>query len=130
MKMSAAVISTRTLGLSLAIALLMACGGPPPATSSVPGQGGAPAPVGDTDVVVKGAFDPDDGAGAMPAPLTGAEAEAARRGYSPYTGRSYPTRVYFGDTHNHTANSGDAFMAGDRLTPEQAYRFARGEEVV
>jgi hypothetical protein len=38
--------------------------------------------------------------------------------------------VYFGDTHNHTANSGDAFMAGNRLTPEQAYRFARGEEIV
>jgi hypothetical protein len=38
--------------------------------------------------------------------------------------------VYFGDTHNHTANSGDAFMAGNRLTPEQAYRFARGEEVI
>jgi len=38
--------------------------------------------------------------------------------------------VYFGDTHNHTANSGDAYMAGNTLTPEQAYRFARGEEVV
>ena len=38
--------------------------------------------------------------------------------------------MYFGDTHHHTANSGDAFMAGNRLTPEQAYRFARGEEVV
>jgi hypothetical protein len=38
--------------------------------------------------------------------------------------------VYFGDTHHHTANSGDAFFNGNRLTPEQAYRFARGEEVV
>jgi hypothetical protein len=38
--------------------------------------------------------------------------------------------VYFGDTHHHTANSGDAYMAGTTLTPEQAYRFARGEEVV
>ena len=52
------------------------------------------------------------------------------KGYSPYAGRKYPTRVYFGDTHHHTSNSGDAFMAGDRLNPEQAYRFARGEEVV
>ena len=84
----------------------------------------------DTDVVVKGAFDADDGAGGALAPLTDAEAEAARTKYSPYAGRTYPTRVYFGDTHNHTANSGDAFMAGDRLTPEQAYRFARGEEVM
>ena len=31
---------------------------------------------------------------------------------SPHAGRSYPTRVYFGDTHLHTANSGDAFLAG------------------
>ena len=50
--------------------------------------------------------------------------------YSPYAKRDYPTRVYFGDTHHHTANSGDAFMNGDRLSPEDAYRFARGEEVV
>ena len=38
--------------------------------------------------------------------------------------------VYWGDTHHHTSNSGDGFTAGDRLTPEEAYRFARGEEVV
>ena len=50
--------------------------------------------------------------------------------YSPYAKRDYPTRAYFGDTHHHTANSGDAFMNGDRLSPEDAYRFARGEEVV
>jgi len=50
--------------------------------------------------------------------------------YSPYANRGYPTTVYFGDTHHHTANSGDAFMGGNRLSPEQAYRFARGEEVV
>ena len=60
----------------------------------------------------------------------GAEPSASAPSYSPYAGRSYPTRVFWGDTHNHTANSGDAFMAGDRLSPEQAYRFARGEEVV
>jgi hypothetical protein len=58
-------------------------------------------------------------------------AERARaRGFSPYAGRTYPTKVLFGDTHHHTANSGDAFMGGNRLTPEQAYRFARGEEIV
>ena len=50
--------------------------------------------------------------------------------FSPYAGRKYPTRVYFGDTHHHTSNSGDAFMAGNRMGPEDAYRFARGEEVV
>jgi len=57
-----------------------------------------------------------------------ATASASR--YSPYAGREYPTQVYFGDTHHHTANSGDAFMNGDRLSPEDAYCFARGEEVV
>ena len=41
----------------------------------------------------------------------------------------YPQRVMWGDTHVHTALSGDAFSGGVRLTPEQAYRFARGEEV-
>jgi len=50
--------------------------------------------------------------------------------YSPYAEKTYPTQVYFGDTHHHTANSGDAFMNGDRLGPEQAYRLARGEEVI
>jgi hypothetical protein len=50
--------------------------------------------------------------------------------YSPYASKTYPTHVYFGDSHHHTANSGDAFMNGDRLGPEEAYRFARGEEVV
>ena len=54
----------------------------------------------------------------------------ATQNYSPYADRNYPTRVYFGDTHHHTANSGDAFMNGDRLSPEDAYRFARGEQVV
>jgi hypothetical protein len=52
------------------------------------------------------------------------------KNFSPYAGREYPTQVYFGDTHHHTANSGDAFMGGNRLSPEQAYRFALGEEVI
>ena len=60
----------------------------------------------------------------------GSETVPRSKGYSPYAGRNYPTRVLFGDTHHHTANSGDAFAGGNRLTPEQAYRLARGEEVV
>lgn len=52
------------------------------------------------------------------------------KGYSPWADRDYPTHVYFGDTHNHTSNSGDAFMNGNRLGPEDAYRFALGEEVI
>lgn len=42
----------------------------------------------------------------------------------------HPTEVYFGDTHLHTSNSGDAFAYGARLSPDQAYRFARGERVM
>jgi len=55
---------------------------------------------------------------------------APRLSYSPYAGRKHPTRVYFGDTHLHTANSGDAFTEGNKLSPEDAYRYARGEEVI
>ncbi len=50
-------------------------------------------------------------------------------GYSPYAGRNFPTRVYFGDTHLHTSLSGDAFGFGDKLDDDVALRFARGEEV-
>jgi hypothetical protein len=50
-------------------------------------------------------------------------------GYSPYAGREFPTRPFFGDTHLHTAISLDAGAAGAKVSPETAYRFARGEEV-
>ena len=83
----------------------------------------------DDEVVVKGAVDHYDGEDHALKPETPAQVEVKKK-YSPYAGRKYPTRVYFGDTHNHTNNSGDAFMGGDTLTPEQAYRFARGEEVI
>jgi hypothetical protein len=49
--------------------------------------------------------------------------------YSPYVNRSYPTRPFFGDTHLHTSFSMDAGAFGARLTPRDAYRFARGEQV-
>ncbi len=97
-------------------------------TSRAPAQ--SPPGVGaNDDVVVKAAVDHYDGEDHARKPETPAQMEVKKK-YSPYAGRKYPTRVYFGDTHNHTANSGDAFMAGARLTPEQAYRFARGEEVI
>jgi hypothetical protein len=61
------------------------------------------------------------------------EKEAAQyfrtRGYSPYADRGFPTRPLWGDTHLHTSNSPDAFAFGNRLGPEEAYRFARGETV-
>lgn len=50
--------------------------------------------------------------------------------YSPYAGRNFPTRPFFGDTHLHTAVSMDAGAFGARLGPREAYRFARGEELM
>jgi hypothetical protein len=60
---------------------------------------------------------------------TAEKVPAAPRPYSPYVGRDYPTRPYFGDTHLHTSFSMDAGAFGARLPPRDAYRFARGEEV-
>ena len=57
------------------------------------------------------------------------DAFPAQKSYSPYAGRNFPTRVFFGDTHVHTGASMDAGAFGARLGPEEAYRFARGEEI-
>ena len=37
--------------------------------------------------------------------------------------------AYFGEQHLHTAYSLDAYIGGARLTPSDAYRFAKGEEL-
>ena len=50
--------------------------------------------------------------------------------YSPFLDIGFPQRVFWGDTHVHTSFSTDAGMVGNRLGPEEAYRFARGETVV
>src|SRR6266699_4095375 len=53
----------------------------------------------------------------------------AKRPYSPYAGRDFATRPFFGDTHLHTSFSMDAGAFGARLLPVDAYRFAKGEQV-
>ena len=55
--------------------------------------------------------------------------------YSPYVERlatdsNFAEGVYWGDTHLHTSYSTDAGMFGNSLGPEEAFRFARGEEVL
>jgi hypothetical protein len=50
--------------------------------------------------------------------------------YSPFAGRDFPTRPFFGDTHVHTSFSMDAGAFGARLGPKEAYRFAKGEEIM
>jgi len=37
--------------------------------------------------------------------------------------------AYYGDLHLHTSFSFDAYIFGSRITPDEAYRFARGEPV-
>jgi hypothetical protein len=66
----------------------------------------------------------------LPAPTSDAEsAFPAQEHFSPYAGRNFPTQVFWGDTHLHTGMSMDAGAFGARLGPEDAYRFARGEEL-
>jgi hypothetical protein len=66
----------------------------------------------------------------LPAPHEEVEgAFKAQKHFSPYAGRNFPTEVFWGDTHLHTGMSMDAGAFGARLIPEDAYRFARGEEL-
>ena len=66
----------------------------------------------------------------LPAPTDAAkDAFPAQKHFSPYAGRNFPTRVFWGDTHVHTGMSMDAGAFGARLLPEDAHRFARGEEL-
>ena len=44
-------------------------------------------------------------------------------------GKNPLNNVYFGEQHLHTANSPDAFAMGTRNTPDDAYRFCKGEAV-
>jgi len=47
--------------------------------------------------------------------------------YSPYVERTFPTDVYWGDTHVHTNISTDSVFTSSQA---DAYRFAQGEEVI
>jgi hypothetical protein len=52
------------------------------------------------------------------------------KSYSPYAKRDFSNELLWGDSHLHTGISFDAGTAGAILLPEDAYRFARGDEVV
>ncbi len=86
----------------VAISLLLLIAGPASARSQVP--------------------PPPDGAAALNDLYRGGT-------YSPYAGRNFPSRVFWGDTHLHTSLSIDAGAFGNRLGLHDAYRFARGDEV-
>jgi hypothetical protein len=51
---------------------------------------------------------------------------AAKKGVT----KKHPQQVYFGDTHLHTDLSLDAGAFGNRIGLNEAYRFAKGEEVI
>lgn len=52
------------------------------------------------------------------------------KAYSPYAKRNFPERPLWGDSHLHTNLSMDAGLFGNRVPPSEAYRLARGEEIV
>ena len=54
----------------------------------------------------------------------------AGKAYSPYAERNFPQTPLWGDSHLHTSLSLDAGGFGNRLDAEQAYRVARGEQVM
>ena len=51
------------------------------------------------------------------------------KSYSPYAQRSFPSQVYWGETHLHTGLSPDAGLFGNTLGLDDAYRFAKGAEI-
>ena len=55
--------------------------------------------------------------------------EAKVEAKTPAESPGYATKVYFGDTHLHTELSMDAGAFGNRIGLDEAYRFAKGEEV-
>ena len=77
-------------------------------------------------IAFTGSVPAQDAGTATPDTLSAAD---VKRPYSPYAGGAVPNRVFWGDTHLHTSYSMDAGAFGNRLGPEAAYRFARGEEV-
>jgi len=58
------------------------------------------------------------------------EKRFGQRPYSPWAESGFPRQIYWGDTHLHTDLSVDAGLFGARVGLEEAYRFARGEQVV
>jgi len=77
-------------------------------------------------LIATGCSKPAEDARQMPPPT----AVAATPAKKPVGIPTNPLKeAYFGEQHLHTAYSLDAYIGGARLTPSDAYRFAKGEEV-
>ena len=117
--MTGRIIVVASLVVGLAPTLVAAC--QPAGKPEAPSAESAP----DTSAErPQNAADPpaDDDRSAVP------ESSLPQKGsYAPPS--EYPVQVYFGDPHVHTSISLDAAAWGNRLGPEGAYRFARGEAV-
>ena len=57
------------------------------------------------------------------------DSNLGERSYSPHADRNFPAELLWGDTHLHTNLSLDARAGGVILSPRDAYRFARGDEI-
>ena len=68
--------------------------------------------------------------GEMQADREALEKRFGQQTYSPWAESGFPRQVYWGDSHLHTGLSMDAGLFGCRLGLEEAYRFARGEQVI
>ncbi|MEM6498247.1 MAG: DUF3604 domain-containing protein [Pseudomonadota bacterium] len=58
-----------------------------------------------------------------------ADGTFADRPFSPFANRNFPERPLWGDTHVHTGLSLDAGAFGNTLRPDDAWRFAKGEQI-
>jgi hypothetical protein len=97
------------VALVVVTTLLAACAKPPPG-----GDGAAP----DTAGAARPAAEQ-----AAPAPTSVEQLEAA-------VPQNPLKDAYFGETHVHTSFSLDAYIGGARITPDEAYKFAQGKDVV
>ena len=68
--------------------------------------------------------------GEMQADRAALEKRFGQKPYSPWAESGFPRQAFWGDTHLHTGLSVDAGLFGCRLGLEDAYRFARGEQVI
>jgi hypothetical protein len=78
--------------------------------------------IGTSFFIGAGGSAPLKGQEARPDPVTVPEGEQL-------PGYNVERNAYFGDLHVHTSFSFDAYIVGTRSTPDDAYRFAKGETI-